>query len=317
MKRGCMGIFGKIFGKKKSREKEAISPEEQENMIRAFDQTGKEYLIPREEFRKNVLPGQFSFAQNDPDKLYSAIVAALQENFHEDCLEPARRLYEIDKEHERAANILGIVLMKNGLLDEAQSVLEKYIEDHKETGVVLTNLAKVYTDQGRDDEAHDLLWKALTLEPNLDNAMVWWGALYQEKGGADEYIKAMEKVAEIPGSWRAQLWIARKHLEDKKLQEAMDLYTEAMPMFEKNGEALMMISGDLCNNGYLKEAQELLLPLYKAQVHGPMAGLNLAQACLVLGDKVNGLLLCDELDRIQRFDFKQRIDSLRDSLNRL
>ena len=79
----------------------------------------------------------------------------------------------------------------------------------------------------------------------------------------------------------------------------------------------MMISGDLGNNGYLAQMLDLILPFYKPEKHGPMAGLNLIQASIQLGEKERGLKLCDSVERLQRYDLKQYLEQSRIQLKEL
>jgi len=170
--------------------------------IRVYNEEGKEYLIPREDYRKDVLPGVFEKAWNGEGELYSAIVATLRDGFYSEALAPAIRYQKIGKDAESSAILLGITYMKVDRLKEARETLEAYLNKHGDSGVVLTNLAKVIAGEGDENKSLEILWKALTVDPNQDNALDWWGAIHYEKGGADARIDSIKKVAELPGSWR-------------------------------------------------------------------------------------------------------------------
>ena len=55
---------------------------DQNESITVYDETGIEYLIPRDTYRTDVLPGTFEKAWNDEEALYSAIVATLHDEFY-------------------------------------------------------------------------------------------------------------------------------------------------------------------------------------------------------------------------------------------
>ncbi len=311
-----MSFLKKLLGKQSGpSSQEGLN--QREDMIRMYDSQGNEALITKQEYRKKVLPDSFERSKGNPDELYGAIILALQDGFLEECLPPARRLVQIDPDKERSATVLGIALMKNNRLDEAQEVLESYLRQGGESGVILTNLAKVFAEKGEADKSVQTLWRALTVDPNQDNALDWWGAIHREKEGEEGFYRAIERVSQVPGSWHPQLWLARRLLEQKKIDSAISIYRKVLESAPEAGDALMTISGDLGNNGYLAQMLDLTLPFYKPEKHGPMAGLNLIQASIQLGEKETGLKLCESVERLQRYDLKQYLESLRAQLEDL
>jgi len=89
-----------------------------------------------------------------------------------------KNLFEIDPDRERAANILGVVFLENGMLDDAEAVLKAYLDREGPSGVVMTNLAKVYEAKGEERKAYRTLWNALLADPNQDNALAWWYSIH-------------------------------------------------------------------------------------------------------------------------------------------
>lgn len=311
-----MHLLKKLFGKQAD---SAVQddPSQCDDMIRMYDSNGNELLILRSEYRKKVLPDIFEKVKHSSDELYGSIVLALQDGFFEECLSPARKLAQIDHDKERSTTILGIALMKNNRLDEAQEVLECYLIEKGDSGVILTNLAKVLAEKGEGVNSTETLWKALIVDPNQDNALDWWAAIHREKDGDEGFYKAIEMVAQVPGSWRPQLWLARRLLEQKKIDSAITIYRKVLESVPDAGDALRMISGDLGNNGYLAQMLDLILPFYEPEKHGPQPGLNLIQASIQYGEKETGLRLCESVERLQRYDLKQHLESLRARLEEL
>lgn len=311
-----MSIVKRLFGKQsESALQDGLS--QRDDMIRMYDSNGGELLVSKSEYRNKVLPDSLQRVKHSPDELYGSIVLALQDCFFEECLSPARQLAQIDPDKERSTTVLGIALMKNNRLDEAQAVLEGYLKENGDSGVILTNLAKVLAHNGEVVNSTETLWRALIVDPNQDNALDWWGAIHREKDGDEGFYKAIEMVAQVPGSWRPQLWLARRLLEQKKIDSAITIYRKVLESAPETGDALMMISGDLGNNGYLAQMLDLILPFYKSEKHGPMAGLNLIQASIQLREKETGLKLCESVERLQRYDLKQHLQSLRARLKEL
>jgi tetratricopeptide (TPR) repeat protein len=310
-----MKIFKKLFGKQNDDSENTFTHEGK--MISLYDSNGNQFQIAKSEYLKKVLPEKFETVKNNADELYNLIILTLQDGFFEECLLPARQLSQIQPDNERSITILGIALMKNKFLDDAQELFENYLKQNSDSDVILTNLAKVFAEKGEEERSIQTLWKSLTINPNQDNAVDWWGAIHSEKKGENGFYEAMEQLAQLPGSWRPQLWLARRLLEQKKINAATTIYQKVLESEPEDENALMMISGDLGNGGYIIQMLDLVLPFYKPEKHGAMAGLNLVQACMQLRNKKTGLMLCDSLYKLQRYDMKQYIEQLREQLIKL
>jgi tetratricopeptide (TPR) repeat protein len=281
--------------------------------IIVHDEHGRRYELSRAAYAEKVLAMEFREAANDPHRLYGAIVMALQDEFLHEALDPAQRLFEIDPNHNRAATMLGITFMKNGMLDEAERILSGQLAREK-NGPLMVNLAKVWDALGRTTEARQLLREALSIDPNLDNGLMWHGAIAREEGGQEGYLRALRDVARETGSWRPQLWLARDFLEHGDKDGAVLIYRQVLDGREFPGDALMMITGDMGNYGLAKEMIQLVLPRYDELRHDILAGRNLLQACVELGLRAEGLDLCNRLDRLERYDHKAWIDEQRVAL---
>ena len=181
-------------------------------MIRAYDAQGREVLVTREQWRDTVLPGAIEQDWNDADRLAGLIIQSLNDGFIDEMVRPAERLEELDPNPERAVVLQAIVYMKQDRLDDSERVLQAFCAQHGETGIVLTNLAKIHAERDDEDRALDTLWRALQLDPNQDNGLGWFEAIHRDFGGDAAGITAMRKVAALPASWRAQLWLARGEL---------------------------------------------------------------------------------------------------------
>ena len=91
---------------------------------------------------------------------------------------------------------------------------------------------------------------------------MWWASIMRERSGEVGYLQALRTAAALPGSWRAQLWLARHHLEHEEVDTARALYTDVLANSLFDGSSLMMISGDLGNNGQIALILELIGPAY-------------------------------------------------------
>jgi tetratricopeptide (TPR) repeat protein len=284
-------------------------PANDPDMIRVFDGYGREMFITKQAWRDGVLLGNIKKGWNNPDDLYNIIVSALNDGFRADVIDAAQHLYEIDPNRERGACVWGIVLMEENRLDEAERVFRHYLEQHGEDGVILTNLAKVYGKRKQDAKAEEILWHALEIDPNQDNGMGWYASIYRDSGGADAALAAFRRIAALPRSWRAQMWLARAALEARDLDQAVTLYNESLSRAGSPTPAdlLMQMSGDLGNHGHLPELLALTRPRFDLQAHGLSVGNNLIKAHLDLGQIVEAQQLLDQLYALKRPDWKQRL----------
>lgn len=231
-------------------------------MIRVFDSYGREFFIAKDEWRKNVLPGSIQSNWNKPDELYGVILGALNDGFRADVVDAAQQLYKIDTVPVRGACVWGIVLMEEGRLDEAEKIFRSFITQHGEEGSILTNLAKIYAKRRDDVQSEQILWHALEVDPNQENGFSWYEAIHRERSGEEAGLDAMRRVADLPGSWRAQLWLARAALKSEDLESALSSYRESLSLAPSPapGDLLMQISGDLGNAGHLPEILQLVEP---------------------------------------------------------
>lgn len=312
-----MSFFDKLFGKKKPAPQPAekaelplpatppTDPAQDPNMIKVFDAYGREMFITRQEWRTNVLAGTIQKNWNNPDQLYSIIVGSLNDGFRSDVVVAAEHLYEIDPQRLRSAGIWGIILMEEGRLNEAEKVFRCFTEKYGEQGVIFTNLAKVYSKRKEDSKAEELLWHGLELDPNQDNGLGWYWASAKEKKGEAAATDVLRRIAALPGSWRAQLWLARHALESKNLEQALSFYHEALSCAGNPipTDFLMQMSGDLGNHAHLPELLNVTEPHFDVAVHGLQVGNNLIKAHLDLGQIDAAQTILDQLYGQKRPDW--------------
>jgi tetratricopeptide (TPR) repeat protein len=277
--------------------------------VRVYDEFGRELFISKEDWRAKVLPGNLEKNWHDPDKLYTIVLGALNDGFFEDVRKAAAHLYKIDTVPARGACAYGIVLMKTNRLDEAEKVLRSYLRDHGDDGSVLTNLAKVYSARNRQADADATLWRGLEVDPNQANGLGWYYAIHRERNGEAAAINALARIALLPGSWRAQMWMARDALIQHKRDEALALYRGALDRAGEPtpGDLLMQLSGDLGKAGYLRDLILLAEPRFVAKVHGLAVGNNLIKAHFDLGEFEDAQKIVEGLHALGRPDFRPQL----------
>ena len=204
--------------------------------------------------------------------------------------------------------MLGATLLQLKRFAEAEKVIKEALQRHGDDGTLLTNLAKAYSGQGEQARAERALWRALEVDPNQDNGLLWYATIQRERGGPEAELDAFRRVAAQPGSWRPQLWLARHALQTKDVPSALALYQEALNRLKPvTADALMQISGDLGNNGLLKEMTEICSPLFDAKEHGLQVGNNLIKAYVDLRESPNARHILEQLYAQQRPDWRDHL----------
>lgn len=277
-------------------------------LITAYDSYGREIKITRSEWREKVFLPNLQQQWGDADELYNLIVSGLNDGFATDLMPAAERLVEIDANPERSYVVNGIVLMHNARLDAAEATLRQGLAKVGVSGIILTNLAKVFAERGDQSVAEATLWQAVEADPNQENGLLWWLSIQQERGGEAAYLDALRTVAALPGSWRAQLWMARHYLQQQNVAQARVLYEEVLAGGHFDRSALQMISGDLGNNGHIPLIIELVGPAYDEHKHDSTAGLNLLRAYQELGRVDEGEALLTRLYALGFAPIKSHLD---------
>jgi tetratricopeptide (TPR) repeat protein len=290
---------------------------EPEQRLTAYDAYGRAVSLTRDEYRTRVLPATLRKNWDNPPGLYGAIVQGLRDEFAEDLLDASAHLVEIDPDPERATTARGIVLMKTGDLDGADEVLRRYHGQHDPSGVILTNLAKVAAERGDHARANELLSEALQVDPNLENGLLWWAALARERGGEEAYLEALDAIAEVQGSWRPQLWLARHRLDEGDLTAALGLYNQVLELAADQSDALLMISGDLGNAGYVDQVLELVMPRYVPERHALSVGFNLLNATVQANRRPEGEALLHRIGLLNAPHARDQVAAFGRSLDEL
>jgi predicted Zn-dependent protease len=276
----------------------------------AFDEQGREIYITRQQWWDTFLMGDLEEKRDNPDELYSALVQALNDGFAADIVPYAEHLARTDPIPARGITLLGALYIENDRLDDAERVLNDFLSAHGEDGYVLANLAKIYSRRGDDARAEAALWHALEVDPNQDNGFGWYMSIHQERGGEPALLDAYRRVAALPRSWRAQLWLARDALQKENLSEAEASYAEALARAGRPipPDFLMQMSADLGESGYLEECVRLVTPHFDPAFHGMGVGNNLIKANMDLGRKDTAGSILNRLRAQNRPEWQEMLD---------
>ncbi len=279
------------------------------NFIRVFDQYGQEVFLTRQQWREEILPASLQANWEAPDELYAILLNAMNDGLFAEIELAAARLHAIDTNPVRGACIYAIVLLQLGRIEESEKVLNDYLARFGEEGAVLTNLAKVYAARNEPQRAEETLWRAIELDPNIENGVGWYLATEFERGGEEARQRALTRVAALPHSWRVRLWMAKVAITENDLPRALTLYQEGLSSFEGHvpTEFLYPMSGDLGMGGHLRELIDMTEPLFQPEVHGLMVGNNLIKAHVDLGEMEPAAAIVNRLFAQKRPDWRETL----------
>lgn len=318
-----MSFFKKLFGSGKNPESQASTPPplpepaarsaappgSEGEPIKAFDKFGREILISRQDWIDSVLLGEIKKQWNDPDALAGILIQSFSDGFFMEVEEAAKRLRTIDPNPSRGATLLGIIYLQTGRPAEAERVLSAYLKQYGDEATVLTNLAKAQAALGRHEESERTLWCALELDPNQDNGLGWYEVIHRERDGPAAGLEALKRIATLPGSWRARLWLARAALESRDRDAALGFYQESLRLAGTPvpADLLVQMSGDLGNHGHLPEILELAGPHFIVETHGITVGNNLIKASIDTGHLDTARSIIRKLEACQRPDWRENL----------
>jgi tetratricopeptide (TPR) repeat protein len=320
-----MSFIKKLFGGRSSKSNGGkpnnSGPDEaksKDDMIKVHDEYGREIHISKKDWLESVLIGNLEKNRDNPDELYNLIVSALNDGFEAHIQDPSARLYEIDPIKERGACIYAIVLMKNKDLDQAEKILKETMSSIGESGVLLTNLAKVYAERKDHEMAEEILWNGLEVDPNQDNGLDWYAVIHSERGGKSSYIDALTRVSKLSGAWRPQLWLAREALDSGEKDVAISLYEEVFRISKNpDSQVLQQISGDLGLKGHIEEIITVVTPHFNIEQHGFSVGNNLIKAFIELKRFQEAKSLVEALFAQKRPDWKEGLSYWESELDNL
>lgn len=310
-------MFRRLLAAFLSRKPDAAPATATHDAVTAYDELGRQIVMPRAEWRDKVLHPQLQQDWDAPDALYATILTALSDGFAPELMTAAARLVEIDGLPERSHVTHGIVLLESGRPDDAEAVLEAGIRLVGETAPLLTNLARVHHDRGDADQAADLLRRAVQLDPNFEHALNGWLAVARERAGEAGFLQALREACDLPRSWRARLLLARHHLAAGDLPAAREQYTAVLAEADVDGGALMMMSADLGQHGHTGLIVTLVGPVYEPTRHGAQAGFNLLRACLETERVAEGEALLARLRPLAPPPFTRHLDEFQRAFDQL
>ena len=177
-------------------------------------------------------------------------------------------------------------------------------------------LKKLFGINQREPTEGELLWEALEKNPNIEPILERFEASVREHGGEPAGIAALERVARIKGSWRAQLWLGQHAMYAKQPKRAVELFRACLTTVSRPVplDVLADISAALGSAGHFRELVELVGPAFDAKVHTMHVGSNLMRAHTELRQFDKARAIFDQLYIVRRPQDEKQLKYWRDAL---
>lgn len=270
-------------------------PATERRLVSFVDAYGRSYQVPIEQWRRDILKPNLDAKWNEPEGLYSLIYSALRDDLASDVDEASARLLDIDPMVERAFVTRAIIQLKLGRTSDAGATLRQAIAKIGETGVLLTNQAKVISAEGNHALAMSTLDRSLALDPNQDNGLGWRVAELSETTGADAAQTYLRTLATRADAWRPQLLLGQRAIQAGQREEGLAWFDQALSRAPHGTDVMLGVTGELGKQGLLNDLVQRVAPLYDEHRDDIRVGYNLLQAYVELGDAPTGRVLLERL----------------------
>lgn len=246
-------------------------------MLRLVTPTAQLMEVPRQKYRKEILPTSLRSAWNSPDDLAALIHAALIDRMTTDVMAAGERLHKTDPDRHRATALWSLLLLEHDRLDEAEAVLKAHLAAHPDDATAITLMGEAHVHRENRQLAQEHMWRAAELDPNHLPAVEWVVQLAGKWQGPVAAENALKRMLRMPGSWGAHLNLARQELDRGETKRAMTVYRHALKQAgdPPPRKLLAEMGEELVAHGKFAEVVELLEPLVNPATHGLLATLQL------------------------------------------
>ena len=159
-----------------------------------------------------------------------------------------------------ADEILGGKLEKKSTRTEAEikadiARLEKQLNASPKNYRVMFDLANVYAEASKEEDAKDLLTKAIALNPKYVEAMVNLGGLYSDQEQHEEAIKWFEKALTLdPENCKARSNLGNSYYSEQRFPDAMFEYRRAIEKDPNCYSAMYNVAVAFADAGLFRDA---------------------------------------------------------------
>lgn len=273
--------------------------------VTVLDSFGRAIQLPREQWRKEVLPKMVEGTARDPQRLAALVLQCLRDGLAVEVLPAALRLAAVDPDIERSLAVLAAVQREIGDLDDSARTLQELQQKRPQSLAALVGLALLREKAGQRSAGLALLWDALQIDANYPDALHGWLQWESERVGDAGFSASLDTACNLPKSWRARLWRARRAFEQQRIDEGIAELRAVFEIAGDDSDALTMAAGDLLRAKRQDLIAEMVLPRYRIERHHPNIGVLLLEHFAATKQPVLGEQMLHEL----RVRFPRMLDA--------
>jgi tetratricopeptide (TPR) repeat protein len=225
-----------------------------------------------------------------PAVLYKLALAHYRSGAPDRAVEPLRRSVALDDRSAEAHYLLGLCLRES---DRAQALraLRRALDLNATFAAAREELARVYEDSGRQQDAIDQLEALAALEPGRPERLVNVGLAYARLGRRDTAILTLGRAAErhpdamVVDTALGRIWLnfAEAQADPVALSKAIEALQPAAAHTGANSETRSLYGRALALSGNMAAAERMLLQAVATAPVDPSAYRYLAEVARRLG----------------------------------
>ena len=292
---GIFGLFKKNIDKNIELEEKTGDDKKEEKTVEGtvcyYDEFDRKIEVSKKEWLEEVLYPNIKASWEDADLLCDVVLDAFSKKVYEETKDACLRIYSIDTNDERKANILGVYYIKTKNYDEAISLYERYLTNARPTETIYLNYAKALEIKNQNNEAEKNYLKALKINPNSEVGLNNYLKILKNRN-KQEYFNNLVELANIEGAWRSKLRLSTDYFRIGDKAEGNKFLLKALKESNYHMEVMALASGIYGMNGFYDEFEKNILPVFNPEKHGAYTTLNVLEYHKIKRNYIKGLELC-------------------------
>lgn len=292
---GIFGLFKKNIDKNIELEEKTGDDKKEEKTVEGtvcyYDEFDRKIEVSKKEWLEEVLYPNIKASWEDADLLCDVVLDAFSKKVYEETKDACLRIYSIDTNDERKANILGVYYIKTKNYDEAISLYERYLTNARPTETIYLNYAKALEIKNQIDEAEKNYLKALKINTNSEVGLNNYLKILKNRN-KQEYFNNLVELANIEGAWRSKLRLSTDYFRIGDKAEGNKFLLKALKESNYHMEVMALASGIYGMNGFYDEFEKNILPVFNPEKHGAYTTLNVLEYHKIKRNYIKGLELC-------------------------
>ncbi len=222
----CANFFFCASAQEKALKERAKDPKYQYNMGAAYLAQGNFDEAIKFFVKSLSLDTQYYLAWNG---------IGLAQSFKGNMQESAKafeKCLEVNPGFTEAHNNLGMVYQQLGFLDKAEAEFQKAVLDltYQTRELPYYNLARLYLQENRLDQAYDSVLKAIQVKPGLAMARNLEGSILEQQGQLDNAVTAYEQAVKlVPDDVMFNYNLAVVYFKTHAFAKAKDIFSKISP----------------------------------------------------------------------------------------